>query len=288
MPIGGYVSLLIALYAPQQQAAYLALCIFCVCVCLLSLFMFVSCVEYTFTVFHPLCFMSQYCPFYVRKLESLPLNYFHACERMASLDSELRDDSQSLESSQLFTPVDKTSSVSPKTISVICGSVSGELYLNKLSNWSSSKLGGIKCVLSDSSWYSLTEFESLGGKAKSKNWRKSVTVADSNVQLGAFLQSIGSSGSETPASSPSHVGSPSARPKHSQSGSLIDPVLAYIKAYRLKGDSAGLKQSVCSSFDSSALSSAHRRLWDYCSKELEQLGLPYHARRGSDKHHLSD
>lgn len=207
---------------------------------------------------------------------------------MASLDSELRDDSQSLESSQLLTPVDKTSSVSPKIISVICGSVSGELYLDKLSNRSSSKLGGIKCVLSDSSWYSLTEFKSLGGKAKSKNWRKSVTVADSNVQLGAFLQSIGSSGSETPASSPSHVGSPSARPKHSQSGSLIDPVLAYIKAYRLRGDSAGLKQSVCSSFDSSALSSAHRRLWDYCSKELEQLGLPYHARRGSDKRHLSD
>ena len=49
-----------------------------------------------------------------------------------------------------------------------------------------------------------------------------------------------------------------------------------------------MKQSVCSSFDSSALSSAHRRLWDYCSKELEQLGLPYHARRGSDKRHLSD
>ena len=58
--------------------------------------------------------------------------------------------------------------------------------------------------------------------------------------------------------------------------SLIDPVLAFIKAYRLRGDSAGLKQSVCSS-------SAHRRLWDYCSKELEQLGLPYHARCGSDR-----
>ena len=105
---------------------------------------------------------------------------------MASLDSELRDDSQSLESSQLLTPVDKTSSVPPKIISVICGSVSGELYLDKLSNRSSSKLGGIKCVLSDSSWYSLTEFESLGGKAKSKNWRKSVTVADTTSNLVLF------------------------------------------------------------------------------------------------------
>ena len=70
-------------------------------------------------------------------------------------------------------------------------------------------------------------------------------VADSNVLLGAFLQSIGSSGSETSApSAPSCVGSPSARPKHSQSRSLIDPVLAFTKAYRLRGNSAGLKQPV--------------------------------------------
>ena len=61
-----------------------------------------------------------------------------------------------------------------------------------------------------------------------------------------------------------------------------------LKRLRHLINSAGLKQSVCSSFDSSALSSAHRCLWDYCSKELEQLGLPYHARRGSDKRHLSD
>ena len=186
------------------------------------------------------------------------------------MDPVLNAPEQSLESSQLLTPVDKTSLVAPKIISVICGAVFGELYLEKLSNKSCSKLGGIKCVLSDPSWYSLTEFESLGGKVKSKNWRKLVIVADSNIQLGVFLQSIGSSGSETPAfSSPSLVGSPSAAPKHSQSGSLIDPVLAFIKAYRLRGDSAGLKQSVCSSFDSSALSSAHKHLWDYCSKELE-------------------
>ena len=138
-----------------------------------------------------------------------------------------------------------TSVIPPKVIPVICGSASGELYLDKLPDKSSSKLGGIKCVLSDSSWYSLTEFETFGAKAKSKNWCKSVIVADSNVLLGAFLQSIGSSGSETSApSAPSCVGSPSARPKHSQSRSLIDPVLAFTKAYRLRGNSAGLKQPV--------------------------------------------
>ena len=36
-------------------------------------------------------------------------------------------------------------------------------------------------------WYSLTEYKSIGGKAKSKNWRKSVIVAHSNIQLGAFI-----------------------------------------------------------------------------------------------------
>ena len=46
---------------------------------------------------------------------------------MASLDSEIRVDSQSLESSQLLTPVDKASLVPPKIISVSCGSVFGEL-----------------------------------------------------------------------------------------------------------------------------------------------------------------
>ena len=125
---------------------------------------------------------------------------------MDSLESEICVDSQPPESSQLLTPVDITSVVPPTIIPVICGSASH------------------------------------GGKAKSKNWRKLFIVADSNVQLGAFLQSIGSSGSETltpPA--PSCVGSPSARPKHSQSGSLVDPVLAFTKVYRLRGDSAGLK-----------------------------------------------
>ena len=41
---------------------------------------------------------------------------------------------------------------------------------------------------------------------------------------------------------------------------LADPVLAFIKAYRLKGDLVGLKQVVCSRFDSSSLGSAHRHL----------------------------
>ena len=54
---------------------------------------------------------------------------------MASLDSEIRVDSQSLESSQLLTPVDKASLVPPKIISVSYGSVFGELYLIYWTFW---------------------------------------------------------------------------------------------------------------------------------------------------------
>lgn len=55
-----------------------------------------------------------------------------------------------------------------------------------------------------------------------------------------------------------------------------------IKAYRLKGDTLGLKQAIFSSFDASALVTAHKRLWDAC-KDL--LG---HQRRGSEKRQVTE
>ena len=56
----------------------------------------------------------------------------------------------------------------------------------------------------------------------------------------------------------------------------------------MKGDLVDLKQEVCSQFDPSSLGSAHKLLWDFCGSDLEQLGLPYHARRGSDKRQVTD
>lgn len=72
------------------------------------------------------------------------------------------------------------------------------------------------------------------------------------------------------------------------SGLLVDPVLAFIKTYQLRGDTAGLKRAVCSSFDLSALSNGHKHLWNVCSAQLEKFYLVFHARRGSDKNPLSD
>ena len=29
-------------------------------------------------------------------------------------------------------------------------------------------------------------------------------------------------------------------------------------------------------------------MWDFCSSDLDQLGLPFHSRRGSDKRQVTD
>ena len=70
---------------------------------------------------------------------------------------------------------------------VKCGSVCGVLYLDKIRV--TGNKGSLKCILSNSVWYSPMEFESLGGKTKSKCWRRS--ILHENVQLGIFLSSIG-------------------------------------------------------------------------------------------------
>ena len=47
--------------------------------------------------------------------------------------------------------------------------------------------------------------------------------------------------------------------------------MIYIKAYRLKGDFAGLKQAVCSCFGSTSLGVAHILLRDFCGADLGHL-----------------
>ena len=63
------------------------------------------------------------------------------------------------------------------------------------------------------------------------------------------------------------------RPFWDNSSQLIDPVLVFIKPYRLRGDILGLKQAVLSSFDPTTLALAHKSVWDTCKVDLEQLGL---------------
>ena len=73
---------------------------------------------------------------------------------------------------------------------------------------------------------------------------------------------------------------------------LVDNVLSFIAAYRLKGDTDSLKKIVVERF-SNDVEAAKRLLWDYCSSDLLAKGLVFHARRDSDRRspleaHLND
>ena len=65
---------------------------------------------------------------------------------------------------------------------------------------------------------------------------------------------------------------------------LCDPVLAFIKAFRLRGSSSNLKLAALSKFDSVVMCKAKKALWDSdCSSLLTVAGLSYQQRRGSEK-----
>ena len=65
---------------------------------------------------------------------------------------------------------------------------------------------------------------------------------------------------------------------------LPNPVLAFIKAFRLHGSIDKLKHSALSKFDAVLIVSAQKALWDCTdvSKSLNDAGIS-HVRRGSDK-----
>ena len=107
--------------------------------------------------------------------------------------------------------------------------------------------------------------------------------------MGTHLSSLGLITNKSGSASPRTL-SPSRTELFHQSSNnvIIDPVLAFVKAYCLKGNTVGLKQAVFSHFDPSCLNNVHKLLWNTSGDILEQMGLPYHARRGSDKRQVSD
>ena len=151
------------------------------------------------------------------------------------------------------------------SITVKCGTTVGSLYLDKLSAVSNpSAFKSTKCILSNSTWYSPGEFESLGGKVKSKHWKRSIFYG--NVQLGTYLASIGLDTPPKTSTTPSRGSSPvPSLVDSSISGQLRSPILAFIKAYRLRGVASGLRNAVLSVFDSTSLVAAHKLLWELTS-----------------------
>jgi len=64
---------------------------------------------------------------------------------------------------------------------------------------------------------------------------------------------------------------------------FCEPVLAFIKAFRLKGDTNALKQAALSRFTIPMLFNAKKSLWEHCEEELSSLELPFTPRRSSEK-----
>ena len=165
------------------------------------------------------------------------------------------------------TPLKPSADAQCQFLIVNCGSEEGEFYAEKL------KSGTSKCILSGSKWYTPSEFESLGGKAKAKNWKRSIRF--NNSPLLVWLDSD--------ASSSKNLGTPPYNERV-----LSNHVLAFIKAFRLRGDRFSLRQAVVEKFSDGDLLEAMQVLWDHCHDSLENLGVEFVCRRASDKRSLLD
>ena len=64
---------------------------------------------------------------------------------------------------------------------------------------------------------------------------------------------------------------------------LIHPVLAFLKAFRLKRDVDTIRRSVCENFSSELVESGKKALWDFCGSVLEAACFPLQIRRDSEK-----
>ena len=125
-------------------------------------------------------------------------------------------------------------------ISVKCGSIGGKLFFNKLKAAATVNLGAVKCISYDDTWLTPNEFETRGGKSKSKYWKRS--IMHNNVPLQSILPSLGID--KSPSTS-QHGNATSS----SNTDCLVDPILAFVKAHRLRGDLDSLKSVLYESFD---------------------------------------
>ena len=154
------------------------------------------------------------------------------------------------------------------TVSVKCGSTTGALFVDKIKDYRGN-IGNLKCIFSESTWYSPIDFEALGGKAKSRNWRRS--ILHENKPLSTLLSTLGVQSDKS--SSPSPPSTTSLNVTQSSQTPLTNPLLAFVKAYRLRGDASGLRRTLLPAVDASSLVAAYKALWQHCKTDLETLGL---------------
>ena len=156
-------------------------------------------------------------------------------------------------------------------------------------------------------WYSPSEFESLAGR-KARKWRQSLHHQGKPLAMFSISGSLSSSQGDhsvMSASSQDVTGSRStpvsglvlqsavSDNNHSSDRAvsvgtscdlfIVDTVLSFVKAYRLKGDNNSLKIKVYERFSGASVSAAKKLLCDSCAQALRSLNVPYQQRRDSDK-----
>ena len=152
---------------------------------------------------------------------------------------------------------------------------------------------GSKCVLSDSKWYTPQEFQKLGDKSARK-WKMSLThrgrpLSEYSLDCCATATDAVGFVSNTPSSAAAatqstNIPSNSAIAAESSNTMLIDVPLAFIKAFRLRGDKVNLRSIVLERFDQAAIiEQSKQSLWEACKSDLDAGGLCFHQRRSSDR-----
>ena len=110
----------------------------------------------------------------------------------------------------------------------------------------------------------------------------SVSAVNNNSVRSLQLSASNNSGvADVSVSSPSSVPS-SLNSGFNSSSHIVNPVLAFLKAFRLRGDKDSLKSRIRERFSGSSVSNAKKLLWDFCSQSFVSLGLQYTSRRDSD------
>ena len=66
---------------------------------------------------------------------------------------------------------------------------------------------------------------------------------------------------------------------------LEDPVVAFVKAFCLRGDKDALMQAITESFDIAAVAEVKKKLWNTCKQDLLHTGLTFQSRRGCENTH---
>ena len=123
------------------------------------------------------------------------------------------------------------------------------------------------------------------------HWKRSIIY--NRVPIGSILDSNdggqgGSQGSDQMTVSPTTLVGPTTQVVSSGSASLgVDvlccPILAFVKASRLKLDAAAIKKLLVDGFSAVDLSEAMKRLWDSTQTKLTSLDFVYHTRRDTEK-----